>query len=198
MASSVKSIGDRAFNNCLELKRVYFEGNAPAYESDYDLSLYAFMITAYYRNGTTGWGATFGGMQTVCWTPTYQEWTGITGLLDQFPQASAETDDADHDGMNNLAEMQAGTDPVDPKSKLAFESSPRINDLADEDKTAIGLDQHALFFHTVPGMKYEIKSVAAFGGVWQTETNVTATTTQKRVLVKRPTDQAFYRVVLVP
>jgi hypothetical protein len=67
-----------------------------------------------------------------------------------------------------------------------------------DDKTAIGSDQHALYFQTVAGKKYEIQGVTAFGGVWQDETNVTATTTQKRVLINKPVDQGFYRVVLMP
>ncbi len=196
---SVTSLGDDAFFKATRLTGVYFQGNAPTPVPKYLFSL-ATNVTVYYRAGTTGWGSTFAGRPTALWVeqPTYQQWAQTVGLLDKFPDASAETDDADQDGMRNLAEMQAGTDPTNPNSKLAFESVARPNDLADEDKSAIGSDQHPLFFQTVPGRKYEIQSVTAFGGVWQTETNVTATTTQKRVLIDKPVDQGFYRIVLAP
>jgi len=47
-------------------------------------------------------------------------------------------------------------------------------------------------------VEYEIQSASVVGGTWQTETNATATTTQKRVLVNKNNPQGFYRVILVP
>lgn len=194
---SVTSIDSWAFAYCTRLTSVYFEGNAPEPEpvglfvNDPDL-------TVYHRAGTTGWRATYADKPTALWTPSYLEWARIVGLPDLFPAASAANDDPDHDGMSNLAEMQAGTDPTNPASKLVFESDPRTNDLVDADKTAIGSDVKALYFQTVPGKKYGIQSTVEFGVAWQTETNVTATTTQKRVLVKTPVARNFFRLVLVP
>jgi hypothetical protein len=157
-------------------------------------------VTVYYRAGTTGWGATYAGQPTALWVeqPSYQDWAKSVGLVDEFPNAGAEGDDADQDGMNNKDEMQAGTDPTLAASVLKFENTPRLNDLADEDKTAVGPDQRALYFQTVSGKKYEIQSASVVGGTWQTETNATATTTQKRVLVNKNNTQGFYRVILVP
>lgn len=195
--TSLAKIGDNAFRWCTNLMGVYFEGNAPSYASS-NLFFMTTNVTVYYRAGTTGWSNSFAGRPTALWVeqPTYQEWAQTTGLLSKFPDASAETDDADQDGLNNLAEMLAGTDPTSPSSTLKFETTPRPNDLVDADKTAIGADQHALYFQTVPGKKYEIQSVSAIGGTWQMETNVTAT--QKRVVVNKLVDQSFYRVMLVP
>jgi hypothetical protein len=197
--NSVTSISNWAFTGCTGLTSVYFERNAPIAVPT-NLFYRASNVTVYYRAGTTGWGNTFAGQPTALWLeqPTYQEWAQTVGLLDKFPNASAETDDADQDGMSNLAEMQAGTDPTSPNSKLAFESAARLNDLADEDKSAVGPEQHAFYFQTVPGKKYELQSATAIAGVWQTETNITATTTQKRVLVPKPVDQGFYRLILIP
>jgi hypothetical protein len=197
--AGVISIGSSAFASCTNLTSVYFEGNAPTPVPSF-LFQNATNVTVYYRAGTTGWGSTYAGQPTALWVeqPTYQEWAQSAGLLEKFPNASAETDDADQDGMSNLAEMQAGTDPTTANSTLKFEKAARLADLVDEDKTAVGTEQHALYFQTVPGRKYEIQRVAAIGSEWQTETNVTATTTQKRVLLTKPVDQGFYRVVLVP
>jgi hypothetical protein len=197
---SVTNLGASAFADCTHLMTVFFNGNAPTVSGNGDPFTNATNVIVYYRAGTTGWGSTFAGRPTALWIeqPSYQEWATTTGLTAKFPDASAETDDADHDGMTNLAEMQAGTDPTNPNSKLAFESIPRPNDLEDADKTPAGSDQLALYFQTVPGKQYMVQRVNAFGGLWQTETNMTASTTQKQVLVNKPTDQGFYRVVLVP
>lgn len=194
--NGVTNIGSSLFFSCSALKSVYFMGNAPL---NNHIPIFGGILgTVYYRAGTTGWGTTFDGWPTVIWQPNYEEWTKTAGLLDQFPNASAETDDADQDGMSNLAEMQAGTDPIKLDSKLAFEKVPRPSDLVDDNKTAIDSSKHAFYFQTVPGKHYEIQRMAAFGEAWQTETNVTATTTQKRVVVDKPVDQGFYRVVLMP
>ncbi len=190
-------IGEQAFSGCTSLANVLFEGNAPTHAPD-NVFNYTTNVTVYYRAGTIGWGTVFAGRPTALWQPSYQEWAQTSGLLEKFPDASRETDDADHDGLNNLAEMQAGSDPTKADSALKFEGAPLLENLAEEDKTAIGTDQHALYFQTVPGKKYEIQSTTALSGTWQTETNVSATTTQKRVLVNKPANQEFYRVVLVP
>jgi len=194
---SVARLGEWAFSYCGKLVSVYFAGNAPTSVSS-GLFSSANQVAVYYRAGTTGWDATFAGRPTALWVPTYQEWAQAVGLLDRFPNASAEADDADHDGLNNLQEMRAATDPADLSSVLKFDNAPRPKDLADADKTPIGPGQHALYFQTVPGRNYEIQSVTAFGGPWQTETNVTATTAQRRVLVDKALNQGFYRIVLVP
>lgn len=67
----------------------------------------------------------------------------------------------------------------------------------DADKTALGPTDHALYLQTVPGKQYKIQSVTALGGVWQTEVTVTATTTQKRILVYKGFTQGLYRAILV-
>lgn len=196
---SVTNTDSGAFSDCKSLTGVYFKGNNPnpigplLFENTPD-------VTVYYRVGATGWKSTLDNKPTALWIeqPTYQEWAQGTGLLEKFPDATAETDDADQDGMSNRAEMQAGTDPTKPDSMMKFENAPRLEDLAEADKSDIGEDQHALYFQTVPGKAYEIHSVAAIGGNWEWVTNVTATTTQKRVVVRKPVDQAFYRLVLLP
>jgi hypothetical protein len=199
LPESITNIGKNAFWWCTNLTSMYFEGNAPTSVST-NLFNNSTNVTVYYRAGTTGWSDTFAGRPTALWVeqPTYQDWAQATGLLEKFPDASGESDDADADGMNNRAEMRAGTDPTSPSSTLKFETAPRPDELTDADKTAIGPDQHALYFQAVPGRKYEIQSLNAFGGTWQTETSVTATSTQKRAVVNKPIDQGFYRVVLVP
>jgi hypothetical protein len=196
---SVTNIGKNAFWWCTNLTGMYFEGNAPTSVST-NLFYNSTNVTVYYRAGTTGWGSNFAGQPTALWVeqPSYQDWARNSGLVDKFPDASGESDDADGDGISNRAEMLAGTDPINSGSALMFECILRPDELTDSDKTAIGPDQHALYFQAVPGKKYEIQSLNAFGGIWQTETNVIATTTQKRVVVNKPVDQGFYRVVLVP
>ena len=196
---SVRFIGTYVFYCCSNLQSVFFEGVGPKPDPD-NLFTAAPNVTVYYRPETTGWGTTYAGRPTALWieqTP-FQQWAQNVGLLDKFPDASAETDDADHDGMSNLAEMQAGTDPTMATSALKFERTPRLADLTDNDKTAVGSDRHALYFQSVPGKQYKVESATAFDDTWQAETNVTATTTQKRVLVSKPLDQRFYRVALVP
>ncbi|HEY3915248.1 MAG TPA: leucine-rich repeat domain-containing protein [Verrucomicrobiae bacterium] len=60
--ASVTAIGAGAFDNCLSLTSITFLGNAPtlgnaAFSGD--------AATVYYYFGTTGWGATYGGLPTV-------------------------------------------------------------------------------------------------------------------------------------
>jgi hypothetical protein len=94
--------------------------------------------------------------------------------------------------------MLAGTDPANPKSLLALEGTPRMNDLAEGDRTPIGATQHALYFQSVPGKQYEIQSTDELGGTWKTVQTIIATTTPKRVVLDKPARQAFYRVVVRP
>jgi hypothetical protein len=61
--NSVTSIGSHAFQYCSGLTGAYFQGNAPSADS----TVFAndTNATAYYLPGTTGWGATFGGISTA-------------------------------------------------------------------------------------------------------------------------------------
>jgi hypothetical protein len=200
LPGGITNFGSRVFDSSSNLTSVYFEGNAP-------LPVPALMftnanqVTVYYHFEAFDWESTYAGRPTAIWwinPPSYLEWSRAFYLPCKYPDATAETDDPDHDGMNNLQEMQAGTDPTKPKSALKLESVARPNDLFDSDKTPVRAGEYALYFQTIPGKQYLIQSVNAFGGEWQSITNVTATTVQKRVLVRKPVDQAFYRVVLVP
>jgi hypothetical protein len=90
--------------------------------------------------------------------PVYSDWLPSTGLLAQYPNASAETDDPDQDGMSNHTEMLAGTDPTSRDSVLVVESVPRPADLTEADRTPLSANQHAIYFRTVPGKQYGIQS----------------------------------------
>ena len=63
IGNSVTSIGDSTFSDCYFLSGVYFQGNAPSIGSS--VFNFANNATVYYLEGTTGWGTTFGGRQTV-------------------------------------------------------------------------------------------------------------------------------------
>jgi hypothetical protein len=187
-----------AFYGCTRLAGVYFAGNAPDYDHEYDVFEECPEAIVYYRPGTTGWGEAFDGRPTALWRtpPSYPEWVQTTALPTQYPQASAESDDPDRDGLANEMEMLAGTDPADRDSALILERVPRPNDLNAEDQTAIGTNQHALYIRSVPGKSYGVQSADDLGGPWRTSGVVTATSTQKRLVFPKPGMRGFYRVVL--
>jgi hypothetical protein len=197
--NSVTSIGGQAFDSCKRLIEVCFEGNAPKVFASTAFGG-ATNVTLYYHLGATGWSPTTCGRPTALWNlqPPFQLWAQSVGLPSKHPDACGEMDDPDHDGLNNLEELRAGTDPSNPNSVLAFEKTPRPNDLVYEDKTPVGSGQFALYFGAAWGKKYLVQSATAVGGPWQTVTNFTATTTQKRIVVNKPTKQGFYRVLKLP
>jgi hypothetical protein len=61
--AGILSVGEYAFRDCTNLTGAYFQGNAPAADS----SVFSGdpRATVHYLAGTTGWGATFGGVPTV-------------------------------------------------------------------------------------------------------------------------------------
>ena len=63
--SGVASIGNFAFEACASLNAVCFQGNAPSI-STFGVGRIS-AATVYYLPGTTGWGATFGGLPTAPW-----------------------------------------------------------------------------------------------------------------------------------
>jgi len=65
--ASVTSIGSGAFAACPNLTLVYSLGNAPSGSSDATIFSDSSNATIYYWPGTTGWGATFGGIPTALW-----------------------------------------------------------------------------------------------------------------------------------
>jgi len=173
--SSVNRIEGFAFQDCRGLRSVYFVGNAPVSGiSTFEGT--ANNCTVYYRAGTSGWSTRFDGLPTVLW----------------IPEA-----DIDQDGMTNLQEMTAGSDPADAKSLLGFESTPRLNDLAEEEKAPVAAGQLALYFQSVPGQTYELQAEDVLGGGWKSVTRVSASTGQKRVVLNRPASTGFYRLMVV-
>ncbi len=76
--SSVGSVGDFVFADCTSLAGVYFQGNAPTVGSDVYFG--DTNATVYYLLGTTGWNATFGGLQTVQLSVPYS-YTNNSGTI---------------------------------------------------------------------------------------------------------------------
>ena len=200
MGNGVTYIGGWAFGNCANLLGVYFEGNPPTVQMGGSIFTPSDSLTVFYRAGATGWGPAFEGAPTALWTPTptYAEWVKSSGLVERYPNASAEQDDADGDGMNNLAEMRAGTDPTRRESVLAFERAPRPADLTEADRGSISATQRALYFQSVSGKAYQVQRANPLGDAWTTLKTLTASTTQKRVVVDTPALTGFYRILVVP
>lgn len=196
--ASVTNLGIQAFAYCPALTGLYFEGAAP------NLGISAFSedlgLVIYHRLETVGWTNTYGGCLTMLWqTPmVYMDWIQSSGLHDRYPEATGKEDDPDGDGMTNLAEKLAGTDPTSRLSKLSLELVPRPSALAAEDQNPLPASQSALYFQSVPGRLYRIQAVNGLDQAWKTVMVVAATTTQKRVAVDRPSNVQFYRVCIVP
>ncbi len=76
--NSVTSIENYAFGGCPNLTRIYFRGKAP---------LIGFLVfdevkkaVVFKLPGTTGWGATFGGLRTALWLPRVEAQDGTLGV----------------------------------------------------------------------------------------------------------------------
>lgn len=192
-----KDFSDTFFDT-VAVTGVYFKGNAPTTVSP-EAFYGADNATVYYRAGTTGWGSSFAGRPTALWiVPTYSQWALSSNLPALYPNASGEQDDADHDGLTNIQEMEAGTDPTIAESTLRMEQQPRPGALAESDKTTPNQNQFALYFQSIPGEIYEIQACSTLGGPWKSVFTVTSSMTQKRVLMSRPASTGFYRAFLSP
>lgn len=198
--ASVRSIAGNAFDHCASLTAACFEGDAPANWVGGEVFWGSPNVIAYRRAGTSGWGPTFSGVPTALWVPllSYAEWAKSTGLADRYPNASGERDDPDQDGMSNLAEMQAGTDPTRRESVLAFERIPRPDDLTEADRAALATSQFAWYFQSVPGKVYQVQRADHLGGGWNPVATLVANTTQKRAALDKPRAAGFYRLLVVP
>jgi hypothetical protein len=73
--ASVTTLGDYAFASSPSLASAYFEGNAPP---DDGTVFQGDPATVYYLLGTTGWGATFGGVSTMGETTPASQFTCVT------------------------------------------------------------------------------------------------------------------------
>ncbi len=194
LGSQVNTLGGYAFGDCTALTGVFFWGQAPV--AGIELFAGGVKATVYYREGTSGWSDTFGGMPTAIWNPTFGQWAEASGLVSKYPDKCGEADDADQDGMTNLQEMLAGTSPADAHSTLAFESAARPEALSSEDQTPLAPGQFALFFAAVPGKTYDILEAASMNGSWQVAATVAANARQKRVVMSATENCKFFRVVL--
>lgn len=67
LPKTVTNLGSYAFFKCLGLVTVTFEGNQPLPTADL---FFGTTPTVYYLPGTSGWGATFGGLPALLWNPT--------------------------------------------------------------------------------------------------------------------------------
>jgi BspA type Leucine rich repeat region (6 copies) len=79
----VTSIGSDIFESCTNLTSAYFEGDAPP---DLGNAFQGDPATVYYLPGTTGWGATFGGVPTALWyqpQPTILSFEPSFGMKNQ-------------------------------------------------------------------------------------------------------------------
>ncbi len=189
---SLKAFDASSFDGCTGLVQLEFEGDAPSLLSSSQLPA---NVTVFYHEGTVGWGSSFAGRPALLWT-TYNQWAVNYHLLENYPHASGEQDDADGDGLTNLQEKMAGTNPTDNNSVLAFEATMRPNDLSFYDSLPIAENEFALFFQSVPGRCYDIESSEDLGGSWRTLKTVYASTKQTRAVFARPTGPAFYRLMI--
>jgi hypothetical protein len=85
---SVTDIGESAFADCSSLQQAYFQGNAPTVDGgdgSADTTIFSDDSgTAYYLQGATGWGDTFGGWPTVAQIippPADLTWTTNSGAI---------------------------------------------------------------------------------------------------------------------
>jgi hypothetical protein len=170
---SVASINSCAFEDAVHLKNIFFLGTPPSLNYS-PVFPYSDNPTVYYREKTSGWNSNFSGYPAVLWRAG---------------------DDLDNDGMANLDEMLAGTDPADARSELAFENTVRLNDLTASDQTPVGPEQYALYFQSVPERTYELQFAETVTAEWKTVAILNATTSQKRVVVSRPQRSGFYRLL---
>jgi hypothetical protein len=193
---SLASIGEGAFTYCGELTGVYTTGNPPALRGD-QAFYETHAATVYRLPFAWGWADTFGGRPVSVWDPTYDEWALATGLVDLFPAASAEPDDADRDGSKNLEEMRAGTDPTKADSVLAFELAARPEALSEADQEPLAEGQFALYLRTVPGKSYDIYQCDRPKSPWRKAATFIATAPQSRIVLDRPGTLALYRAALV-
>ncbi len=197
LPGSVKAIANYAFSGCTALTQLCYDSDAPAFVGDYAF-FNAPQLTNYFVPGTRGWGNSLGGRPTAPWPARYDQWAAAIGLADKYPDAHGMNDDPDHDGMSNVQEMAAGTEPSDPESVLRFESEARAEALNADDQTPVEPGQWVLYFQSVPGKNYEVLSGASVQGPWTVVTHLAAAATQKRVLLPWPATNAIYRLKLSP
>jgi hypothetical protein len=210
---SVATLGEWAFFQCTRLAGAYFAGEAPAAIYWGGVFAESAGVIVYHREDATGWAPSppYLDRPMALWLdpPKYGDWLPTSGLLASYPASAAETDDPDGDGMSNVAEMLASTDPIDHASALVLELEPRLNDLTEEDREPLQPGQYAIYFRSVPGKQYGIQWIGTLDGpqmvlgmygwvlydpAWHTEAVVTATTSQTRFVFNRPA--TFCRVIL--
>lgn len=210
---TVATLGEWTFFNCTHLTAAYFAGEAPDTADWSSVFVEVPGVIVFYRAGMIGWTPTppFLNRPTAKWLDRiqYSDWLPTSGLPRSFPEATAEADDPDGDGMSNVAEMLAGTDPSDRNSVLVLEREPRPDDLSAEDRGPLRPDQHALYFRSVPGKQYALQWNDSLSGppppvpwtswsptgLWRVESVMTAVATQTRAEIDYPAS-AFYRIIL--
>ncbi|MBL9168104.1 MAG: leucine-rich repeat domain-containing protein [Verrucomicrobiales bacterium] len=192
---SVTSIGPGAFVGCSNLLGLYFDGDAPTASELIGLPELA---RAFHRAGAGGWVETFGGVRTAVWVPLipYPVWIEESGLLAQRPDAIGETEDPDQDGMSNAQEWLAGTNAADTASvlRLVLDSNPEW--LTESDRSPLPSDTHALYFGSVPGRFYGIRSATSISSPWSLAASRVAETAQTRIVIPIDAESRFYKITV--
>lgn len=205
LPKSLAGLGRLALSDCPRLTAVYCLGTAPS-ELGEDLFQNTPSAVVYRKAEAAGWGATFAGRPVVIWDGVvpFEVWAGSSGLTHWYSEQSRPQDDADGDGMPNVDEMIAGTDPIRAGSVLCFETQPRPEDLSAEDQGPLADGQIAFYLRTVPGRTYRLLHAdSPTRGSWRDAGGpVIATTAQKRVVVPARENgngtMGFYRIVAEP
>ena len=183
IGNSVTFLGDYAFDHCTSLANATFSGNAPTSFGSGVFTGTAPDFTIYYYEGLTGFTSpTWNGYPTVMLTtpsvPTLEEWRKLHFGEDATNSGEAADDaDPDGDGLANIEEYAAGTDPKNAGSMLQMTSAGRAG------------DAYTVTFDAQPGRRYELQRfVPGEGAAWQT------IATQEPPAAAAPPDAALYRI----
>jgi len=166
------------------------------------LSMYVFrdslFVTVFHRAGTAGWNPTFVNRPTAVWMPrpAFGDWGCVHRLGDAVPNASAEGDDPDGDGLTNADEWFAATDPTQ-HAPLAWNWNPRPGRLISPRQTKRPSNRvsHAVYLRSVPGLYYGVQRATSLGGAWELQATKVAAAPQTRFVLLKPADHGFYRVL---
>lgn len=118
--NSVATIGDWAYASCRNVTNITFQGNAPALVGGFVFTDVAPAAKVYYYYGTSGWGATYGGLPTVMLAP----------IVFTAPLLPAESRQLEGTPLLRFQAFASGREPIQfrwYKDGLPLVAGPRIS-----------------------------------------------------------------------